>query len=302
MKVLVTGATGFVGKKVVEKLLAKNHQVVVLTRNPQKAQAIWGDKVTAFAWNSTKELVPTPALDGVEAVINLVGENISEARWSESQKQKIYDSRILSTKNFMESLLPLEKKPVVVSTSAIGVYGPRDNELISESTMVGAGFLANVCDDWERIALDYKKEIPRLVIIRVGVVLGKDGGMLKKLMPIFKMGFGGPIGNGKQWMSWIHLEDLANLYVYAVENSNMEGIINGVSPYPLTNKAFTKAFSKAVKRPALIPVPPLALKLMMGQMSCIAIDSQKIVSERLKMLGFNFEFAKADKALANLAT
>lgn len=300
MKVLVTGATGFVGKKVVEKLLAKNHQVIVLTRNPQKAQNLWGDKVTAFAWNTTKEQVPAAALEGVDGVINLVGENISEARWCEKQKQKIYDSRILSTKNLMESLIKMPKKPVVISTSAIGVYGPRDNELISESTVVGAGFLANVCEDWERIALDYKKDLPRLAIIRVGVVLGKNGGLIKKLMPIFSKGIGGPIGNGKQWMSWIHIEDLANLYVFALETSSVEGIINGVSPYPITNKNFTKAFGKAVKRPAFFKVPPVALKILMGQMSCIALDSQKIVSERLKMLGFNFEYARADKALENL--
>lgn len=300
MKVLVTGATGFVGKKVVEKLLAKNHQVVVLTRNPQKAQSIWGDKVSAFAWNTTKELIPAGALEGIEGVINLVGENISQARWSESQKQRIYDSRIVSTKNLMESLKTMTTKPVVVSTSAIGVYGARENELISESTTVGAGFLANVCEDWERIALDYKKDLPRLAIIRVGVVLGKEGGLLKKLLPVFKTGLGGPIGNGKQWMSWIHLADLANLYIFALENSSMEGIINGVSPYPLTNKAFTKAFAKAVKRPAFFKVPPVVLKIMMGQMSCIALDSQKIVSERLKMLGFNFEYPRADKALENL--
>lgn len=300
MKVLVTGATGFIGKKIVEKLLAKNHQVVVLTRNPQKSQAIWGDKVSAFAWNSTKELVPTEALSGIDGVINLVGENIAEGRWTESQKQKIYDSRILSTKNLMESFVKLNQKPVIISTSAIGVYGPRDNELVSESTSVGAGFLANVCDDWERVALDYKNQLSRLAIIRVGVVLGREGGMMKKLLPVFKMGFGGPIGDGKQWMSWIHVDDLANLYLFALENSSVEGIINGVSPYPLTNKAFTKAFSKAVKRPALFKVPPIALKIMMGQMSCIAIDSQKIVSERLKMLGFNFEYSKADKALENI--
>lgn len=300
MKVLVTGATGFVGKKVVEKLLAKNHQVVVLTRNPQKAQALWGDKVQAFAWNTTKEQVPSPALEGVEGVINLVGENIADKHWCEKQKQVIYNSRILSTKNLMESLLTMPKKPVVISTSAIGVYGPRENELIAESTTVGAGFLANVCEDWERIAFDYKKELPRLAIIRVGVVLGKDGGLLKKLLPVFKKGLGGPIGNGKQWMSWIHIEDLANLYVFALETSSAEGIINGVSPYPVTNKAFTKAFGKAVKRPAFFKVPPIALKLMMGQMSCIALDSQKIVSEKLKMLGFNFEYAQASKALENL--
>lgn len=300
MKVLITGATGFVGKKIVEKLLAKNHQVVVLTRNPQKSNRLWSDKVTAFAWNSTKETVPSAALEGIEAVINLVGENIAEGRWNEKQKQKIYDSRILSTKNLLESLKNQNIKPVMVSTSAIGVYGPKENVLISESTNSGAGFLANVCDDWERIVVEYKNDLKRLAIIRVGVVLGKDGGLFKKLSPVFKMGIGGPIGNGSQWMSWIHLEDLANLYVYVLENNSIEGVLNGVSPYPVTNKAFTKAFGKAVKRPALFPVPVMALKILMGDMSCIAIDSQKIVSERLKMLGFNFEFSKIDKALENL--
>lgn len=301
MKVLITGATGFIGTKLTHKLLEGGHSVVVLSRNAQKAKEHFQGKVEAYTWNSGLELPPVEAFQGVDGVINLAGESIAEKRWCKTQKKKIYDSRILTTRHLVQQILNLSQKPsVLISTSAIGVYGNRDDEFLAESSTSGGGFLANVCDYWEREVTSKAKDLPRSVIIRVGIVLGKEGGALSKLLPIFKLGAGGPIGNGKQWMSWIHVDDLVNLYVHALTQSSVVGVINGVAPYPVTNQEFTKTLGRAVKRPALFMVPPCAMKVVMGEMSCIVLDSQKIGSEKIKSIGFEFQYKDLKKALVNL--
>ncbi|MFZ4715692.1 MAG: TIGR01777 family oxidoreductase [Bacteriovoracaceae bacterium] len=299
MKFLLTGGTGFVGKPLVNKLLEAGHSVVLLSSRPQMAKNMFQDKIEAYYWKSTETLPPVDAFKDVDAVINLAGENISNKRWTSDQKQKIYESRILTTRHLMQCLETLPQKiKVVVSTSAIGIYGDRPGEFLAESSTVGGGFLANVCEHWEREVLKKSSAVDRTVILRVGVVLGKGGGMIEKLLPPFKLGAGGPIGNGKQFMSWIHLNDLVDLYIFAA-TSSMNGIYNAVST-PVTNARFTEAFGKALHRPAFFTVPPIALKIMMGGMSALALDNQKIVSERLRIDGYEFKFPKIENALEDI--
>lgn len=298
MKVLVTGASGFVGRRVVAQLLAKKHEIVVLTRTLAKAAIVLGSECKYVQWIDQSELPPEAAFAGVDVVINLMGENIGGKKWDEAQKKKIYDSRITSTKLLVDGMSSLTKKPAVfVSASAIGIYGNRGDEAIDENSTQGNDFLAGVCRDWEveaNRALNLKM---RVVLLRTGVVLGKGGGALQKMLSIFKLGLGGPLGSGKQYMSWIHVDDLAAMYVQAVEDQTMSGVFNAVSPYPATNAEFTKALGKAVRRPALFPAPAFAIRTALGEMSTIVLEGQKVLPTRFKEKKFQFKSATLEKAL-----
>ena len=296
MKVLVTGATGFVGTRLVNELFKAGHEVNLLSRNAAQAKAKFSIPVNAFSWN-TAELPPKEAFAGVEAVVNLAGEGIANKRWSESQKKKIYDSRITGTTNLLKGLHNAGVKPkVIVSATAIGFYGDRGNEILKEDAKKGSGFLADVCADWEKAASENATGI-RLVNLRIGVVLGSNGGMLQKLLPLFKLALGGPVGNGKQWMSWVHVDDLVSLMLYSIANESVSGILNAVAPKPVTNGDFTKAMGQTLSRPAVLPAPAFGIKLAMGELSALVLDSQKVSSEKAEHLGFKFEYPTIDKAL-----
>jgi uncharacterized protein (TIGR01777 family) len=298
MKVLVTGATGFVGKRVVKQLLDKGDEVVVLTRNIAKGALCLGSKCKYFLWNDTTMAPPAEAFAGVDGVIHLMGEGIAEKRWSESQKKKIYDSRIITTSKIVEVIEGLEKKPsVFVSASGVGIYGNRGDEEVTEQSSLASDFLAQVCKDWEAEANKAKKLGLRVVIVRTGVVLGQDGGALKKMLPIFKLGAGGPVGSGKQYMSWIHVDDLAGMYVEAVKNNSLEGIFNGTAPYPATSKEFARQLGKTLGRPAFAPAPAPALKLVFGEMSQILLEGQKVLPVKFKENKFRFRFPTLEMAL-----
>ncbi len=288
MNILITGGTGFVGKRVVARLIEKGHTPYVLTRSDKK-----DSQVKYLQWNPEKEEFPEFDVDSIDGLINLMGENIGGKRWSESQKKKIENSRIEGTKflNQMLSEKLTHNLKFTISASAVGIYQKNTSETLDEKASLDNDFLGSLCQKWEEQAKDFSK-VDRRVIIRIGVVLGPDGGMLEKLMPIFKLGLGGPIGNGKMMMSWVHVDDLVNIIMNSIEEPKYEGIFNAVSPNPVTNSEFTKAFGKAAKRPAFFPVPPFALKLMMGEMSSLALDSQKIIPSRLQEIGH--EFKKAD--------
>ncbi len=301
MKHLVTGATGFVGKVLVERLLKEGHQVAVLTRNPDKAEKKLPLGVKAFAWNPEKERPPQAAFEGVDSVIHLAGEGVAEKRWSDSQKEKILQSRVLGTRNLVDTMIALPKKPTVfVSASAIGIYGNRADERLTENSSPGTGFLAEVCHAWEQEAQRAETAGIRRVSIRVGIVLEQGGGALKPMMPLFKLGMGGPIGSGQQGMSWIHRDDLVSLFLFAASTTSLTGAVNGVSPNPVSNAEFTKALGKALHRPAFLPAPAFALKLAMGEMSDIVLHSQYVLPAKASGAGFQCKFTTVQAALDDI--
>jgi len=298
MKYLVTGATGFVGQRVVKQLTDGGDQVVILTRNIAKGALYFGNKCQYFLWSDTSQLPPIEAFDGVDVVINLMGEGIADKRWDENQKKKIHDSRIVATSNLVEVMKGLTKKPsAFISASAVGIYGNRGNEEINESSSTADDFLARICKDWEESALKAKNLGLRTAIIRIGVVIGKDGGALKKMLPIFKLGAGGPVGSGKQFMSWIHVDDIAGMFVRAGKDSSIEGIYNGTSPYPATSKDFARELGKVLHRPAFAPAPAIALKIVFGEMSQVLLDGQKVLPTKFKEKKFSYRYPTLEMAL-----
>jgi uncharacterized protein (TIGR01777 family) len=300
MKFLLTGATGFVGRHLVKTLHEQNHDIVVLSRDGAKAKKTLPVYLAAFSWNPETEPAPTKAFDGVDAVIHLAGEGVADHRWTPQQKQKILTSRELGTRNLIATINQLKTKPkVFISTSAIGIYGNRGDEILSEDASLGSGdFLSSVCASWEAEAQNVQNV--RLCVVRVGIVLGLDGGALKKMLMPFKLGVGGKLGSGKQWMSWIHVQDLVNLYIHLALTQTASGIFNGVAPTAETNAGFTKILGHSLHRPTFAAVPKLALKLMFGEMSAILLGSQHCVPKAIQNAGFQFKFPTLSEALQNL--
>lgn len=300
MKILITGATGFVGTKLTQDLTTRGYKIVVTTRNIEKAKKNKTSNIEYVAWDAPHGDFPAAALAGVDAVINLMGENIAAKRWSDSQKLKLRESRILSTKKLVEAINTSGTAvKVFLSTSAIGYYPVNTANQLTESSLPGESFLSALCVDWENATASLNPHI-RKFILRVGVVLGLGGGALSKLLPLFKLGLGGPIGNGSMVMSWIHINDLVAIYSEALSDERYSGVANAVAPKTVTNKEFTKALARSVRRPALFPAPPIALKLAMGELSTIVLDSQDIDCEKLKSLNFTFRYPTIDKALQDI--
>jgi len=301
MKVVITGGTGFVGKVIIRQLLASGHEVVVITRNVAKAAISLGSSCQYFQWDDVNAPAPAEAFEGSDGVINLMGASISQ-KWDEEHKKEIHDSRIIGTRSLVETLKNLKNKPkVLVSTSAVGIYGNRVSENLNENSTVADDFLGSLCREWENEAEEAVKNAVRVVIIRTGVVLGRGGGALKKMLPIFKLGVGGPVGTGKQFMSWIHIEDLAAMYIEALKNDSMVGVFNGTAPYPATNADFTKEMGKVLRRPAVLPAPAFAMKLAFGEMSQILLEGQKVLPDKFKEFNFRYRYPTLEMALKETA-
>lgn len=299
MKILLTGATGFVGQALVRELLAYQHEVVVLTRGVEKARQIFSSACNIYEWNGVDSIEPDVFL-GVSAIINLMGENLSSKKWSSTQKQKIYDSRILGTRALVSSANQYAKQlKVFVSTSAIGYYGNRGEEVLTENSARGSGFLSDVCVDWEAEAFKINSDV-RTVVLRFGVVLGHSGGAFSQMLPLFKLGLGGRLGSGSQWMSWIHLKDLTNIFLEVLQNSTYKKIVNAVSPIPVTNRQFTSALGQVIKRPTFFSVPTFALKGVLGEMSSILLESQRVIPSQLNEQAFDFLYKNLFAALTDL--
>jgi len=298
MKVLVTGATGFVGHFILKELQSRGHDIAVLTRNTKTAAIRLPVHCEIHAWDPIASPPPEMAFDGVDAVIHLAGENIASGRWSDERKREILQSRTLSTRHLVTALGRQTGGPrVLVSSSAIGYYGDGEDRLLVEDNPAGEGFLAEVCEDWERETFAARLHGVRAVALRTGVVLGKGGGAMQKMLPPFRMGLGGRLGNGRQWMSWVHATDLARMFVHAIETPSMEGAYNATSPSPVTQQEFTDTLAAVLKRPARFPVPAFALRMAFGDMADILLASQRVSSQKIERAGFAFSFSGLKEAL-----
>jgi uncharacterized protein len=301
MKIAVTGATGFIGHRLVRRLLDAGHAVTAWSRDPERARTTLPALCGVARWDP--HAVDPALLEGVDGVVHLAGESVAGGRWTEARKRAIRSSRIESSRAIAAAIArrPASARPAaLVSASAIGYYGDRGDELLEERSPAGSGFLAEVCRDWEREAAAVEGLGVRAASIRIGVVLGREGGALATMLPLFRLGLGGRMGDGSQWMSWIHVDDVVGLFAHAVERADVRGPVNAVAPEPVRNRDFTRALAHAVGRPALFPVPAFALRLLVGEMSEVLLGSQRVVPAAAKRLGFSFSHPELGAALADL--
>ncbi len=303
-KIVVTGATGFVGTALVRALVAKGHAVTALTRDVARAARRLPARCRPVAWDPAGALAPD-LLSGADAVVHLAGEGVADARWTAARKRAIRDSRVDTSRALVRALAALEpsvRPRVLLSASAIGWYGDRADTPLDEQSAPGEGFLADVCREWEQVVFDAQALAVRTVAARIGVVLGTDGGALASLLPIFRLGVGGRVGSGRQWLSWIHLDDLVGLLCHLLEHPGAQGPVNAVAPEPVTNAAFTAALASVLHRPACLPVPAAALRTVLGEMSSVLLASQRVQPRAAEELGFRFRFPALRGALEDLCS
>lgn len=295
MKTLITGGTGFVGRH----LAARIPDSIIGGRNVKKIHHLFGNR-EARQWDGSKNIAPS-FLDGVDTVFHLAGESIFQGRWNEEKKERIRASRIEGTRHLVDAIVKAENRPTtLICSSAIGFYGARGEETITEKTPAGNDFLAQVCMDWEKEAMRAEEYGVRVVSIRTGVVLGANGGALAQMLLPFKLGLGGRLGSGRQYMSWIHIQDMTGIMLYAMNNTDLRGPLNAVSPNPVTNREFTHALAHALHRPALLPVPGFILQAALGEFATVLLSSQRVVPGVLKQTDFNFGFPDIGAAFRDL--
>ena len=294
MKILITGATGLIGKALQKALRAKGHELLLASRKEPKDSSY-------VQWDIEKGFTEPERLEGIDGVIHLAGESISALRWTDEKKKAIRESRVLGTRNIVDTISDLKQRPrVLIAASAIGFYGDRGDEELTETSKPGKNFLADVCREWEAEARRAEDSGVRTVLLRTGIVLSRDGGALGTMLTPFKLGLGGVIGDGKQWMSWISLPDHIDAILFALENENVRGALNSVSPNPVTNQEFTTVMGEVLYRPTFIPVPEFAVNLMFGEMGeALLLDSTRVIPKRLEDAGFKFKFPDLKKALEN---
>jgi len=306
MRVFITGGTGLVGTLLVKKLRERGDQVVLLTRRPNAANQFVGSDCTVVTGDPTVPGAWMDAITGCDAVVNLAGEGIFNRRWSQEFKDLIASSRIKSTQNVVAALgkAPAADVPgsprVLVNASAIGYYGPHQDEVLTEDALAGNDFLAQTCVDWEKSAETAIAHGVRVVLLRTGIVLDKGGGALAKMLTPFKMFVGGPVGSGKQWMSWIHNEDEVGLILFALDHPELSGPLNAVAPNPVTNKEFGKALGTVLGRPSFFPTPGFVLRVALGESAQIVTTGQRVAPTKALAAGYSFKFADLEAALRDL--
>jgi uncharacterized protein len=300
VKILVTGASGFIGEALCDALLVRGDTVVGLTRDPQRARGT-NPSVNWHAWEPTLERPPAAAFEGVDGVIHLLGEKINQ-RWTDEAKQRIMESRRTGTHNLVGTIAGLDRKPrVLVSQSAIGYYGDRGEAIVDESTDPGDGFDAEVVREWEKAAREVEGTGVRLVVVRTGHVLDPRGGFLGPQLTPFKLGVGGPLAGGDQYVSWIHVQDEVGILLWALESDKVSGVVNATAPNPVTNRVFSKALGRALGRPAVIPVPGLTVDLMFGkEFGKVLRGGQRVMPRRALDLGYEFRHPDLGEALGDL--
>jgi hypothetical protein len=294
MKVAVSGITGLIGSALRESLVADGASLLAISRKPALPP------LESITWDVENGRFDATALEGVDAVVHLAGEPIAQ-RWNERRKQAIRESRVKSTRLLVEGLKSLTRRPrVLVSGSAIGFYGDRGDELLDESAPAGTGFLPETCQAWERAAMEAMGLGIRTAVLRTGIVLSTRGGALKTMLTPFRLGAGGPVGSGKQWMSWIHIDDIVGAIRFLLEKDDLMGAVNGTAPEPATNADFTRALGKALSRPAFLPAPTFGLKIAFGEMASILLESQRVLPKKLQEARYRFRHPKLDAALSDL--
>lgn len=291
MNVMVTGGRGFIGSFLVGLLVGRGDHVTIVSRTPDRLRTARAN-VSVAPW--------LPGLDGFDAVVHLAGEPIFGKRWSAEQKANLRTSRVSSTRKIAQGLaqLPEGRRPkVFVCGSAVGYYGDRRDEVLSEEMQPGSDFLASLCREWEEAAAGAGV---RTVLLRTGIVLGRDGGALARMLTPFKLGLGGPIGAGRQWMSWVHRRDLARLILHAIDHEEVQGPLNGTAPEPVTSREFARSLGRVLHRPAFLPTPPIALRIALGEVARVLTDSQRCSSAKAQRSGFTFEYPELEGALHHL--
>lgn len=298
MRAVITGATGLIGKKLVSSWRG---DVTVLSRSPSAAARTLGEGVRVAGWDGAGELDPA-AVDGADVVIHLAGEPVAEGRWTAAKKRKIEESRVLGTRAVVRAIARASRRPsALVCASAVGLYGSRGDELLSEDSPPGEGFLSDVCAAWEHEASQVETLGVRRVSARIGIVLSPEGGALRKMLPAFRLGLASPLGDGRQWMPWIHVDDVVGLLRLAATDPSVRGPMNAVAPIPVTNREFTRALAKALDRPAFLPAPPrAALRLAFGELADVVLASQRVIPQAAFAAGYRFRFADLPSALEDL--
>ncbi|MEH1891557.1 MAG: TIGR01777 family oxidoreductase [Nostoc sp.] len=306
MKVAITGATGFVGSRLVQRLHGKGHKVVVLARNTAFAQKVFPSE----AFPNLEIVAYTPNASGswqsviasCDGVVNLAGEPIAEGRWTPERKQEILNSRKLGTQKIVETIANANPKPtVLVNASAIGYYGTSESATFDETSLSGNDFLAQVCQAWETEARKVKDAGVRLVILRLGIVLG-NGGALGKMIPPFKLFAGGPIGNGRQWFSWIHVDDLVNLILQALTKPEIEGVYNATASNPVRMADLSQTLGRVMNRPSWLPVPAFAIEALLGDGAIVVLEGQQVLPKRTEETGFEYKYPNLQSALTQILT
>ncbi len=294
MKILISGASGLVGTHLIPTLLAKGNEVHRLVRKTPIS-------VDEIQWDAHKGFSETEQakLENFDAVVHLAGDNVASENWSDEKKKKIRDSRVIGTKVLVDTLKKTRNPPKhFVSASAIGFYGNRGDEVLTEDSRKGEGFFPEICTAWETEALKAEEFGARVVCLRIGVVLAKDGGALEKMLTPFKLGVGGVLGSGKQWMSWIALDDLIKIFHYALEKENLRGAVNAVAPNPVTNQEFTKTLGSLLNRPTIVSIPEFGIKLLFGEMGkTLLLEGSRVLPKRLEEANFKFQFSNLEEAL-----
>ncbi|HEV3116655.1 MAG TPA: TIGR01777 family oxidoreductase [Gemmataceae bacterium] len=305
MKVFVTGGTGLIGSRLIKRLLERQDSVVLLTRSAETARARFGDTCQIVEGDPLKRGDWMDAVPDCDAVVNLAGESLFRKRWNPKFLVRITESRLKTTEHIVHALIRKPERPagghkVFVNASAVGYYGALGDEEVVEDHVHGHDKLAELCVDWEKTALSAEPLGVRVVTTRTGVVLDRDGGALRQMLTPFKLFVGGPIGSGKQWMSWIHHADMTGLLLFALDNAQVSGPMNATAPNPVTNKEFARALGRALHRPSFLPTPKFALRLALGKVAKVITTGQRVIPKKALSLGYQFQFPTLDAALADL--
>ncbi len=296
-KILVCGATGFIGRQLCSSIVEAGHACYVFSRDPEKASHVLPSSVEVFPWKATIEIPSKQIIDKVDAIVNLVGAPIFTF-WTEKKKKEIFDSRIKSTVNLVKGMAIADNRPeVFICGSAVGYYGDKGEVDVTEDDSPGDDFLASLCVAWETEAKRAEKYGVRVVCIRTSPVLGRDGGMLKPMAGAFRLGLGGPLGSGKQWMPWIHMEDEVGIILSSIMNKDLSGPINAAAPHQVRNIEFSRTLGRVLKRPAFMKVPAFVLKTLLGDFGDAMLASQKISCKKILDSGYVFSFPRLDEAL-----